>query len=123
MRQLAYLAVIVAAIAGAVLGPMAFSAREKTQAATEEYQPPGDAGKVYRQGTYSVTLTELPCPFEEIASDLESEGIPPAKATSIISGGRHWHGCWAKDIGGDAMVRDPMSLERGTIPIDWFRRE
>ena len=79
---------------------------------------------VYRSGTYSVRLTDEPCPYEEITSTLDSEGIPPAKAyRELLSDGR-WAlpGCWARDIGGDVMTMDTASNERKTIPKEWLTR-
>lgn len=117
MRQLAYLAVIGMAISGAVLGPLAFSARTKEQpaaAATGEL--------VYRSGSYSVRLTDAPCDQPELVGHLESEGIPPAKIAVVTAGQQRYHECWVMDIGGDVMTLD-LAGQQGTIPIDWLRRE
>lgn len=84
--------------------------------------PAGPMQLVYRQGTYSYRLTDDPCPSEEFALELETEGIPPARAAVITSGNRRSIGCWAKDIGGDVMTRQ-FNAVPGTLPIDGFKPE
>jgi hypothetical protein len=77
---------------------------------------------VYRRGTFSLRLTNRPCPVDEFVLELESEGVPPALAFVTTQGDRRHLGCWAKDIGGDVMTRQ-AGAEPGTIPIDWFQRD
>lgn len=84
--------------------------------------PPGP-GMVYRFGTYALALTDRTCPDDEMSSILESEGIPPARATVVTSGARRYSGCWALNIDGDVLSLDVLSAESGTLPKEGFRRE
>jgi len=77
---------------------------------------------VWRSGTSTLRLTEEACPFRELAVDLEYEGIPPARAYLVDQGSRRSIGCWAPDIDGDVITREPDGLA-GMIPMDWFGRD
>lgn len=81
---------------------------------------PASADPVYRQGSYSVTLLETPCPWPEFVAELEHEGIPPARLVLVQSGERRYSGCWAKDLSGDVMLRDTAGGDR-VLPGDGFR--
>lgn len=82
----------------------------------------GTGDLVYRFGTYSVRLTDMPCPFEDFIEELEAEGIPPARAAVITSGQRRHTGCWVRDMSGDVMMRQ-ADAELGVLPAEGFRRE
>lgn len=116
MRWLAYLAVVLLAIAGAIFGPHALSAR------TPLPQPAGPSGLVWRNGTFSMRLTDQPCEREDLRAELEEEGIPPAKVYIATQGSIHSIGCWVLDMSGDVMTRNARG-EEGTVPMGWFRRE
>lgn len=79
-----------------------------------------EPGLIWRYGSQTLTLTDSPCPFEEIAQELETEGIPPARAYVVVQGERRNTGCWAADLGGDVMTR-AVNGPDGVVPLDWFR--
>lgn len=91
--------------------------------------PPQQAGRVateavpgltWRSGTATLRLTADACPYADLALQLETEGIAPARAYVVDQRDRKSIGCWAKDIGGDVVTMEP-GREPGQIPIDWFR--
>lgn len=79
-------------------------------------------GLVWRSGTATLRLTDRRCPFEELSTQLEVEGVSSALAYEVQQGARKHTGCWAKDVGGDVITLEP-GQELGQIPIDWFRSE
>lgn len=119
MRRLIMLLVVLAlAITGAIVGPLVFSADANRAPAVARS---GDLE--WRNGTYSVRLTELPCHFYELADELAADdGIPPAKGAVVMLGARGVSACWMKDIGGDVMIKD-MTGYTGMVPMEWFKRE
>jgi hypothetical protein len=82
----------------------------------------GGEQRVWRSGTSVLRLTEQACPFRELAEDLEHYGVPPARSYVVQQKGKEVLGCWAPDMGGDVLTREPTGLA-GFIPADWFRRE
>lgn len=76
----------------------------------------------YRQGTYTLRLTERACPFPELVQVLEDEGVPPALVYEVQEMGRASAGCYAFDIQGDVMTLD-LGGQEGMLPIGWFRRD
>ena len=84
--------------------------------------PANGGALVYRQGTFSVRLAELPCPFYEVREALEAEGVPPAKWAFITEGGRVHTGCWAPDGTGEILTQD-QDGRGGSLPQEWFKRE
>lgn len=87
-------------------------------------QASNTAELAYRRGSFVLRLTDEPCPYEEITSTLDREGIPPAKAYRELLNDGRWAlpGCWARDIGDDVMTMDTASDERKTIPKEWLSR-
>jgi hypothetical protein len=75
---------------------------------------------VYRQGTYSLRLTQEACEQPELALALETEGIPPARIYFEEQGGRRAIGCWVRDVGGDISTLSAGGTS-GTVPSDWFK--
>lgn len=75
----------------------------------------------YRQGTYRVRLIEQPCPFYDVAEQLEAEGVPPAKRAAVTTGSRTHTACWIPDGTGEIMTLD-QDGKGGTLPQEWFRR-
>lgn len=121
MRWVAYLATIVLAAAGAIIGSLAFSAHVKSHPTV----PPAATGDlIYRQGTYAVRLTDAPCESEEIDADLSDRAIPPVKEYLTLQRDGRWSvsGCWAKTMGAEVLTRDTAGAD-GYIPLDWFKRE
>jgi hypothetical protein len=115
---LAAAAIAVLAIDLAVLAPDRVEPKSQPRAKPAAAVP----GLVWRSGSMSLTLTDRPCPFEEMAAELEVEGVPPARAYVATQGARKASGCWARDMGGDILTRTPGGDE-GTIPLDWFQHE
>jgi hypothetical protein len=117
MRWIAYLAVIFLAVAGTIIGALAFSAHEAPL-------PVATGDLVYRSGTYAVRLTDQPCEFEEIEVDLSDRGVPPVKEYLTLQRDGRWTlaGCWAKTMGQEVLTRDTAGAD-GYIPSDWFKRE
>lgn len=117
MRWLLYLAFVALSIAGAILGPLAFSVHQPAAA-----NGPGQL--VYRSGSYVMRFTDEPCPYEELDLLLSSDYIPPAKAYRTLTKDGRWAmpGCYAKDMGGDFATMDTAGGQ-GTIPQEWLTRE
>ena len=114
-------ALLAAALALPTVVVIALNARAPVDAAPDTTAPKkAAAGLVWRSGGMVLLLTDVPCPFEEFRDELESEGIPPARAYVVTQAGRAVTGCWAADIGGDVMTRR-LDGEPGTIPLAWFR--
>lgn len=86
--------------------------------------PPKPTGSdlVYRQGSYSVRLTNEPCGNEEYREQLESEGIPPARRSAIASGSRTYSGCYTRTMSGDVLTLDYLATETGTLPKEGFKQ-
>ena len=82
----------------------------------------GDAapGMVWRSGTVSLRLTDRPCPSEDLARALETEGVTKARAYELTQKSQRVTGCWSKDLGGDVLTLEE-GREIGTIPVGWFR--
>lgn len=120
--HLAMLCAVAAAFALAIFGPLAFSVSQEHPAAAPARPAAAQPGLVWRSGGMALLLTDRPCPFEEIAAELEAEGIPPARAYAAQQGERRSTGCWVRNLDGDAVTRRPDG-ELGTIPKEWFRHE
>ncbi len=110
----AALALLLAVVALSVGAAMVILLAQPAPAAVATGDP------VYRQGTYTVQLTQQACAYEELAMALEAEGIPPARTMLVTSGARHYSGCWVRDIGGDVMTQD-LTGAGGTLPREGFR--
>ena len=83
--------------------------------------PISNPDPTYTQGSYSLRLTDRPCPFEEFTLELEEVGIPPARAFVASQEGRPTTtGCYSLDLEGDVLTRD-LQAGDGFIPRDWFR--
>ena len=99
-----------------------------TLAEVPKTAPMPQAGRgemVWRSGSYVVRLTDEPCRFADFREQLEDEGIPPARAFMATQAGRPTvAGCWAHDIAGDVILRDPTSSPDALpVSIRWFERE
>lgn len=117
---------ILALIAAAALGLAALAANlaiPEPLPVVDQLAPlRAEPGLVFNYGTFSMRLTDQPCPFEDQAAELESEGVPPARVYLAREGERTAMGCWAADMGGDIMTLSPGG-ELGTVPLERFRRE
>lgn len=87
-----------------------------------EYAIKAVPGLVWHSGTVTLRLTDRPCPFNDLAVQLDAEGTGPVRAYVVQQGSRQVIGCWSKDAGGDVMTLEP-GRELGQIPVTWFRIE
>lgn len=128
------IATVAATLAASLLGAAAASGKSFHPADAAQLTPPAPApkqrskvatdavpGLVWRSGTATLTLMDRDCPFAELALQLETEAIAPARAYVVEQRGRKSIGCWAKDVGGDVTTMEPGRDDVGQIPIDWFR--
>lgn len=76
----------------------------------------------YRSGTFTLRLTEQPCPFPELREPLEEEGIPPARVYETTSIGRKGAGCYTHDMQGDVLTLD-LGGQDAFLPLKWFKRD
>lgn len=76
----------------------------------------------YRRGSFALRFTEEPCPYDEIAEQLNNEGIPPAKAYRELLADGRWAlpGCWVRDISNDVMTLTSADQETKTIAKEWL---
>lgn len=85
-------------------------------------EPPALTGDpIYRQGTFSLRLTQHACEDEEINADLSDRGIPPVLEYWTLQRDGRWSvtGCYAPDMDGDILTRDTVGGE-GFMPRKWF---
>jgi hypothetical protein len=83
---------------------------------------PADAvpGLVWHSGSATLRLTDRPCASDELANQLDGEGVMKALAYEVTQGSRHYSGCWTKDVSGDVVTAEP-GRDIGSIPVAWFR--
>lgn len=79
-------------------------------------------GLTWQSGAATLRLLEHPCPYKDVALQLETEGIAPALSYVVHVGQKRIIGCWARDMGGDVMTLEP-GRELGQIPLAWFRAD
>lgn len=115
------LAAIVAAALTLLVGPMLVAKMASKPATPVKAGGPPAPGMVYHYGSYTFALTDKPCPFPELAEELESDGIPPARVGIATSGDQSISRCWVADMGKDVMTLGPDG--GGTLPGNRFGRE
>ena len=75
MRWLVCLAEIAIAVAGAILGSLAFSAHQQPM-------PVATAEPAWNRGSVSTRLTDQPCDFEELATSWKTKAFRLPRSTS-----------------------------------------
>lgn len=111
---------VAAAAAAMVLHPPRPKAAPPVRGAEGVRPAEAVPGLVWRSGSATLRLTDRPCPSDELAEALESEGVAKPRAYEVTQGSRHYTGCWTKDVGGDVVTIEP-GREVGSIPIGWFQ--